>query len=135
MSIKQELEQLRSLRMELEEEARSLQEKQRELENTLRALEEKVTLEELKREKAIIEELKNRNKTLKEIIDQMETKKKELEAKLQEKQPEVMVALASEEEADTTPAESMDAITLTVVESSALDESPKTQEKKKRRFF
>jgi uncharacterized protein YlxW (UPF0749 family) len=55
MSIKQELEQLRSMRMELEAETRVLQEKQKELENTLKTLEEKIAFEELKREKAIVE--------------------------------------------------------------------------------
>lgn len=119
--------------MELEAEARSLQEKQKELENTLKTLEEKIALEELKREKAIIEELKNRNKALKEAIDQMEAKKKELEAKLQ--QPQATEAPVAEEEAEAEQPETAETVTMTVAEGGVLAESPKNQEKKKRRFF
>jgi uncharacterized protein (DUF3084 family) len=155
MSALKELEKLQAMRAELEAESLSLKEKQKELESSLLALEQEVVMEELKKEKAVIEELKNSNKATKDAIAQMEAKKRELKTKLEQapqKPATPPPAKEKKEEAPAQPEEAEEAsqpeeaeesgVTVTAIEGEALvespeatDESPKKQEKKKRRFF
>jgi hypothetical protein len=160
MSAQNELEKLQAMRAELEAESRSLKEKQHDLENILLTLEDKVVAEELKKERAVIEELKNRNKAAKDAITQLEAKKRDFETKLnqvpqapetsppEEEKAEEAPAQPKETEevskpAETTPEEVEEGgVTVTAIEGQALvenqeaiSESPKKQEKKKRRFF
>jgi uncharacterized protein (DUF3084 family) len=149
MSSLKELEKLQAMRAELEAESRSLKEKQKELESSLLALEQEVVMEELNKEKAVIEELKNSNKATKDAIAQMEAKKRELETKLEQapqKSATPPPAKGKKEEAPAQPEETEEAeesgVTVTAIEGEALvespeatGESPKKQEKKKRRFF
>jgi uncharacterized protein (DUF3084 family) len=146
MSTLKELEKLQAMRAELEAESHSLKEKQKELESSLLALEQEVVMEELNKEKAVIEELKNSNKATKDAIAQMEAKKRELETKLPQKPATPPPAKEKKEEAPAQPEETEEAeesgVTVTAIEGEALvespeatGESPKKQEKKKRRFF
>jgi uncharacterized protein (DUF3084 family) len=149
MSVLKELEELQTMRAELEAESRSLKEKQKELENSVLALEQEVVMEELNKEKAVIEELKNNNQAVKDAIAQLEAKKRNLESRLEQApQPPATPPPAKEkkEEAPAQPEETEEAeesgVTVTAIESEALVESPETtgespkkQEKKKRRFF
>jgi uncharacterized protein (DUF3084 family) len=149
MSSLKELEKLQAMRAELEAESHSLKEKQKELESSLLALEQEVVMEELNKEKAVIEELKNSNKATKDAIAQMEAKKRELETKLEQapqKPATPPPAKEKKEEAPAQPEETEEAeesgVTVTAIEGEALvespeatGESPKKQEKKKRRFF
>jgi peptidoglycan hydrolase CwlO-like protein len=146
MSTLKELEKLQTMRAELEAESRSLKEKQKELESSLLALEQEVVMEELNKEKAVIEELKNSNKATKDAIAQLEAKKRELETKLPQKPATPPPAKEKKEEAPAQPEETEEAeesgVTVTAIEGEALvespeavGESPKKQEKKKRRFF
>lgn len=148
MSSLKELEKLQAMRAELEAESHSLKEKQKELESSLLTLEQEVVMEELNKEKAIIEELKNSNKATKDAIAQLETKKRELETKLEQapQKPATPPPAKEKEEAPAQPEETEEAeesgVTVTAIEGEALvespeatGESPKKQEKKKRRFF
>ena len=149
MSVLKELEKLQAMRAELEAESHSLKEKQKELENSVLALEQEVVMEELNKEKAVIEELKNNNKAVKDAIIQLEAKKRDLESRLEQApQPQATPPPAKEkkEEAPAQPEETEEVeesgVTVTAIESEALvenpeatGESPKKQEKKKRRFF
>ena len=149
MSALKELEKLQAMRAELEVESRSLKEKQKELENSVLSLEQEVVMKELNKEKAVIEELKNSNKATKDAIAQLEAKRRELETRL-EQAPQKPVppppAKGKKEEAPAQPEETEEAeesgVTVTAIEGEALiesleatGESPKKQEKKKRRFF
>lgn len=152
MSEQKELEKLQTMRAELEAESHLLKEEQEKLENNVLALEEKVVVEELKKEKAVIEELKNRNKATKDNIAQLETKRKELETKLkqtsqtQEAPPPPEKTEEAPEPAEAAPEEAEETeeggVTVTAIEGEALvetqeveEESPKKQQKRKRRFF
>jgi uncharacterized protein (DUF3084 family) len=150
LSEQKELEKLQAMRAELEAEAHSLKEEQKNLENSLLSLEEKVVVEELKKEKAVVEELKNRNKATKDAISQLEAKKKDLESRLEQTSqtpetppPKKKKAEEAPEPAEAAPEGSEEGgVTVTAIEGEALvenqeavDESPKKQEKKKRRFF
>jgi uncharacterized protein (DUF3084 family) len=155
MSALKELEKLQAMRAELEAESHSLKEKQKELENSVLALEQEVVMEELNKEKAVIEELKNSNKATKDAIAQLEAKKRELETKLEQAPQTPAIpppAKEKKEEAPAQPEEVEEAsqpeeaeesgVTVTAIEGEALvespeatGESPKKQEKKKRRFF
>jgi len=145
MSALKELEKLQAMRAELEAESRSLKEQQKELENSVLALEQEVVMEELNKEKAVIEELKNSNKATKDAIAQLAAKKRELETKL-EQAPQIPATPPPEREKEEAPAQPEEAeesgVTVTAIEGEALvespeatGESPKKQEKKKRRFF
>jgi len=149
MSTLKELEKLQAMRAELEVESSSLKEKQKELENSVLSLEQEVVMEALNKEKAVIEELKNSNKATKDAIAQLEAKKRELETRL-EQAPQKPAPPPPEkgktEQAPAQPEETEEAeesgVTITAIEGEALvespeatGESPKKQEKKKRRFF
>ncbi len=139
------------MRAELEAESHLLKEEQEKLENNVLALEEKVVVEELKKEKAVIEELKNRNKATKDNIAQLETKRKELETKLKQtsqtqEAPPPPEKTEAPEPAEAAPEEAEETeeggVTVTAIEGEALvetqeveEESPKKQQKRKRRFF
>lgn len=155
----QELEKLRAMRAELEAEARSLRQEQKNLENNVVVLEEKVVVEELKKERAAIEELKNRNKATRDAIAELAAKKKKLETELGDVVETEAPPSLAEEKAEETPAQSEetqeeaepdilipeedeDGVIVTAIEGEALVEnqeavsdSPRRQEKKKRRFF
>jgi uncharacterized protein (DUF3084 family) len=147
MSTLKELEKLQAMRAELEVESRSLKEKQKELENSVLSLEQEVVMEALNKEKAVIEELKNSNKATKDAIAQLEAKKRELETRLEQApQKPAPPPKGEREEAPAQPEETEEAeesgVTITAIEGEALvespeatGESPKKQEKKKRRFF
>jgi len=160
MSALKELEKLQAMRAELEAESRSLKEQQKELENSLLTLEQKVVMEELNKEKAVIEELKNSNKATKDAIAQLAAKKRELETKLEQAPQTPATPLPAKEKKEEAPAQPEEAeeapqpeeatpeepeesgVTVTAIEGEALvespeatGESPKKQEKKKRRFF
>jgi phage-related tail protein len=149
MSTLKELEKLQAMRAELEVESRSLKEKQKELENSVLSLEQEVVMEALNKEKAVIEELKKSNKATNDAIAQLEAKKRELETRLEQapqKPAPPPPAKGKKEEAPAQLEETEEAeesgVTITAIEGEALvespeatGESPKKQEKKKRRFF
>ncbi|TRO52711.1 hypothetical protein E2P61_03115 [Candidatus Bathyarchaeota archaeon] len=145
MSTLQELEKLRAMRAELESESLSLKEQQSELEQSVISLEEKVAIEELKNEKDAIDELKNRNKVAKDAIAELKSKKKKLETKLG-KAAQKQEAPAQPEETEVAgPVEIIPeedgGVVVTALDGELLEdqetvnESPKRQEKRKRRFF
>ena len=158
MSVLQEIEKLRAMRVELEAESRSLKELQNSLENNVMCLEEKVATEELKKERVAIEELKRRNEATKDAIAGLKSKKKKLENKLEEtlqKPEELALKEKHTEEALAQPKEMKDnesntvseeyeseddsvvvtAIEEVVEEQEVIEKNAKKQEKKKRRFF
>ena len=145
MSALKELEELQAMRAELETESRSLKDQQKELENAVLALEQKVVMEELNKEKAVIKELKNSNKATRDAIAQLEAKKKELEGRIGQASQKPETPPPAKEKKEKAPAQPEEAeesgVTVTAIEAEALIESPeavespKKQEKKKRRFF
>ena len=149
MSALKELEKLQAMRAELEAESHSLKEQQKELENSVLALEQEVVMEELNKEKAVIEELKNSNKATKDAIAQLEAQKRELETKLGQAPQTPETSPPEEEKKEEAPPQAEETeeaeesgVTVTAIEGEALvenpqapAESPKKQEKKKRRFF
>jgi peptidoglycan hydrolase CwlO-like protein len=145
MSTLQELEKLRAMRAELESESLSLKEQQSELEQSVISLEEKVAIEELKNEKDAIDELKNRNKVAKDAIAELKSKKKKLETKLGKAAQKQEAPVQPEETEVAGPVEIIPeedgGVVVTALDGELLEdqetvnESPKRQEKRKRRFF
>lgn len=145
MSTLQELEKLRAMRAELESESLSLKEQQSELEQSVISLEEKVAIEELKNEKDAIDELKNRNKVAKDAIAELKSKKKKLETKLGKAAQKQEAPVQPEETEVAGPDEIIPeedgGVVVTALDGELLEdqetvnESPKRQEKRKRRFF
>jgi len=152
MSEANELETLRAKKTELEAESHALKETQKSIENRVKMLEEQVA----------IEELQKNNKALREIVNQLENKKAQLENKLKGKTqaqgtsaPEETHHSESTNPPESPPASEANETSEAVVEENPedmvifegidpdslleneeiIENSEKSPEKKKRRFF